>query len=352
MEFAQVLKANPYRDEHGRFSSKDKASSQTSEADSGSFQELLHGTDGATVERILAEGFKASTSGAYGQGVYLINSIEGAKMFGSKVVKVTLPKGKIKVFETPEDYSLLKEDEAIKVSASEHEKAGLTPRRAMSQAIADHLTKEGYVGHSSPVGGFVYTIILDPAKLVKNSLAEKADTTLYLAEVLVGHQVLKANPYHDETGRFTTQGNAKFVSVGGKFSTSQAKARIDEAARKISIGGFREDARMSKLGFTVMSDTDQAKHPELRYAYFSKAKTSKLGNIDLPSKVIQGDVSRTKAKELVSSTRKVPPIKVARIDGELVVVDGHHRLAAAKARGDKKIDAELISPSKKSAFTY
>lgn len=165
-------------------------------------------------------------------------------------------------------------------------------------------------------------------------------------------QILKANPYHDERGRFTTADDAKFVSVGGKFSTSQAKARIDEAARKVSIGGYREDARMSKLGFTVMSDSDQAKHPELSYAYFSKAKTSKLGKIDLPTTVIQADVSRAKAKELVSSTRKVPPIKVARIDGKLVVVDGHHRLAAAKARGDKKIDAELIAPAKKSAFSY
>ena len=107
------------------------------------------------------------------------------------------------------------------MSASEHEKAGLTPRRAMSQAIADHLTKDGYVGHSSPVGGFVYTIILDPAKLVKNSLAEKADTTLYLAEVLVGHQALKANPYHDERGRFTTNEKAKFVSVGGGIVTGK-----------------------------------------------------------------------------------------------------------------------------------
>lgn len=165
-------------------------------------------------------------------------------------------------------------------------------------------------------------------------------------------QVLKANPYHDERGRFTSQESAKFVSVGAKFSTSQAKAKIDEAARKVSIGGFREDARMSKLGFKVMPDDEQAKHKELQYAYFSKAKTSKLGKIDLPDTVIQADVSRSKAKELVSSTRKVPPIKVAKIGGKFVVVDGHHRLAAAKARGDKKIDAELISPSKKSAFTY
>lgn len=156
--------------------------------------------------------------------------------------------------------------------------------------------------------------------------------------------IFKANPYHDELGRFSSEDRAKFVSVGAAFSTTLVNARIDEAARKMSIGGLRDDARMSKLGFTVLSDSEQANYPELSFSHFSTAKTTELGQIDLPRTVIQGDVGRSKVKSLVASHKPVPPIKVAQVGGELVVVDGHHRLAAAKARGDSKIQAELVPP--------
>jgi hypothetical protein len=50
-------------------------------------------------------------------------------------------------------------------------------------------------------------------------------------------KILKANPYHDELGRFSTQDKAKFVSIGGVFDrqrnkgtpqTPEVSARIDE----------------------------------------------------------------------------------------------------------------------------
>lgn len=38
-------------------------------------------------------------------------------------------------------------------------------------------------------------------------------------------KILKANPYHDETGRFSTQDKAKFVSTSGVFASRLSKAR-------------------------------------------------------------------------------------------------------------------------------
>lgn len=40
----------------------------------------------------------------------------------------------------------------------------------------------------------------------------------------------------------------------------------------------------------------------------------------------------------------LPPISVARVDDGYAVVDGHHRVSVARARGALTIDAELIAP--------
>lgn len=37
-------------------------------------------------------------------------------------------------------------------------------------------------------------------------------------------KILKANPYHDETGRFSSEGKASFVSTGGVFDKQRAKS--------------------------------------------------------------------------------------------------------------------------------
>jgi ParB-like chromosome segregation protein Spo0J len=43
-----------------------------------------------------------------------------------------------------------------------------------------------------------------------------------------------------------------------------------------------------------------------------------------------------------SSGRPMPPIKVARIEGALVVVDGWHRLAALERIGRHEVEAEIM----------
>lgn len=123
---------------------------------------------------------------------------------------------------------------------------------------------------------------------------------------------------------------------------SKAAEIIDKAAFKQTLGYHGKQARLKNMGFDVMSDEEQAKHKELQHSHFSKAKTTPLGEIPIPNKVIQSEVDREHAKSLISSHDKHAPIKVAKIDGEHVVVDGHHRLAVAKALGKTKIKAELV----------
>lgn len=122
----------------------------------------------------------------------------------------------------------------------------------------------------------------------------------------------------------------------------KAAEAIDQAAFRHSLGDVGKQARMPRLGFEVVSDADQAKHSVLQHSHFSKAKGKSLGEIPMPKKVIQSEVDREKTKSMISSHDKHPPIKVAKINGEHVVVDGHHRLAVAKALGKTKIKAELV----------
>lgn len=44
-------------------------------------------------------------------------------------------------------------------------------------------------------------------------------------------KVLKANPYHDTSGRFTTNDRATFVSVGGVFDKIHAKTKLMAAEK-------------------------------------------------------------------------------------------------------------------------
>lgn len=125
----------------------------------------------------------------------------------------------------------------------------------------------------------------------------------------------------------------------------KAKEAIDHAAFKPTLGYHGKQARLNRMGFDVMPDEEQAKHKVLQHSHFSKAKGKSLGEIPLPHKVIQSEVDRDHAKSLISSHDKHPPIKVAKIDGHHVVVDGHHRLAVAKALGKTKIKAELVENS-------
>lgn len=61
-------------------------------------------------------------------------------------------------------------------------------------------------------------------RILKGGSAQEATPTPQYA------RILKANPYHDERGRFATQDKAKFVSTGPKFTKSVERAKKQMAA--------------------------------------------------------------------------------------------------------------------------
>lgn len=65
-------------------------------------------------------------------------------------------------------------------------------------------------------------------------------------------RVIKANPYHDEKGRFTTGGSAAFVSTGEAFESSLKKLRASVAAKEKAAG--------SKESFTRATEKNWEEH--------------------------------------------------------------------------------------------
>lgn len=131
----------------------------------------------------------------------------------------------------------------------------------------------------------------------------------------------------------------------------KAADAIDHAAFKQSLGYHGKQSRLTRMGFDVVSDEEQAKHKALQHSHFSKHDGKHLGEIPMPKKVIQPEVDREHAKSMIDHHDKLPPIKVAKINGEHVVVDGHHRLAVAKALGKTKIHARLVESAGETTHT-
>lgn len=140
-------------------------------------------------------------------------------------------------------------------------------------------------------------------------------------------KVFKANPYHDKMGRFSTR--------------AMASSSLEAASFRESLGLPGNNVRMSKLGFKVREDLfdNGAFHEE----------GVSLGKIKLPSIVTQSEATKDFTQSILGRTPD--PIKVREVGGEYVVLDGHHRLAAAKASGAKRIDAVLVG-SKKNASLH
>lgn len=76
--------------------------------------------------------------------------------------------------------------------------------------------------------------------------------------------ILKANPYHDELGRFSTEGKANFVSIGGIFDKQREKA----------TGGKGNSSSAKKVDFVAMG----AKGSE-DYKAFDKAHKEYLTSL-------------------------------------------------------------------------
>jgi hypothetical protein len=122
-----------------------------------------------------------------------------------------------------------------------------------------------------------------------------------------------------------------------------AEKVLHDASYRSSIGDHSRQTRLKQMGFDVVSDSEQENEKVLHHSHFSKTEGKPLGKIPLPTKVIQSEVDKEKAKSLIDHYDKLPPIKVAKVNGEHIVVDGHHRLAVAKALGKKTIHATLVN---------
>lgn len=101
MEFAHILKANPYHDEKGRFSTQDKAKFVSvggvfDKQRSGTVDSFFHGTSETVADLIQLEGFKlndmAMRGQAYGHGVYVAEKLELAQEYGARILTVKVPK--------------------------------------------------------------------------------------------------------------------------------------------------------------------------------------------------------------------------------------------------------------------
>lgn len=120
----------------------------------------------------------------------------------------------------------------------------------------------------------------------------------------------------------------------------KAEKNLHDASYRASLGDHSKQVRMKQMGFKVADDHESLNHA--RKVYRKEFKSKHIGKIPIPSKVTQDEVDKEKAKSMIPHHNKFSPIKVAKVNGEHVVVDGHHRLAVAKALGKKTISADLV----------
>lgn len=124
-------------------------------------------------------------------------------------------------------------------------------------------------------------------------------------------------------------------------NSKAAKEVINKASYRASLGDYRKDARLTQLGFILLSDAEINKLG-VDYEYFNNATGKDLGMINIPKYITQNDVTKDFVYGLIDKNTKSKPIKVMKYKDDYVVLDGHHRLAAAKATDKKKIRAVLI----------
>lgn len=158
-------------------------------------------------------------------------------------------------------------------------------------------------------------------------------------------KILKANPYHDERGRFSSEENAKFVSIGGVFAKQKAKTKEPETNTDLSADEKKtlEKELYSRSGgpmgrTTISTNMFKGENP---YG-------NVMGAEDKHYKVKEVDISALAATQLdvdVAGVRaygngkgnmgKALP-KVVNHKGTMIIMDGTHRLAALALAGRKK----------------
>lgn len=121
----------------------------------------------------------------------------------------------------------------------------------------------------------------------------------------------------------------------------KAKDIINKASYRASMDSYSKDSSLTRLGFVLLSDSE-INQLGVDYAYFSSAIGKDLGLINLPKYIVQNNVTKDHVYSIIDKKSNLNnPIKVMKYKNDYVVLDGHHRLAAAKAL-NQKIKAVLI----------
>lgn len=124
----------------------------------------------------------------------------------------------------------------------------------------------------------------------------------------------------------------------GEFLNENAAAenKIDSLPR----GKTFEDAKRIDGIF------DKSKHTwsEVIEAFEKNEKSARIGYVNIKDIYItQPNIQSNKVKKMIADIGKTPIINVVQFaDGEQAIYDGHHRLTASWALGEKKIKANIV----------
>lgn len=221
--FSLVFKANPFHDSLGRFSDHASAkfvSSWGKSSVSGlEFSEgskvisswsgvLTHSTSAEAGKAIHKDGFKVS-HGLLDDGVYMMEGGSSESSAASTETTVKAKVSKLRLLEVKDVASLSKFVNTNKASL----KGNRLDEKLSSVGFDGIRVVKPYTeGAKVP-----WVVVFDPKKLkVIDGASVKKDGSGLLGFSLV----LKANPYHDHLGRFTSHGKASSVSIWGKKSAN------------------------------------------------------------------------------------------------------------------------------------
>lgn len=191
-------------------------------------------------------------------------------------------------------------------------------------------------------------------------------------------KILKANPYHDEKGRFSTEDKAKFVSTGGIFDKQRGKNKESDSGVTFSDSETKTGLKaLEELPFKKYRTIDGMKEIKEKAVPFKggfgfgnggilptstpdEKTVSKVKTVDLGDLIATQDIVDPKTvKEYLNGTAKgfgagKLPVVLKAKDGKLYISDGHHRLTAQVLAGRKKAKvryAEVDSVSVNAAGT-
>jgi len=173
--------------------------------------------------------------------------------------------------------------------------------------------------------------------------------------------VEKANPYHDEAGRFTQAGSATHTSAWGRKARNgkdapkddQLRERYADAAKEVGLpptysgkdSSWLDEVVDNPVKVTSYMSFKQAKG--LDVSTFSDGKDKEFELSDL--KAVQDYVNPEKVQDYLKKIKSGNgdfKLNVAKVGKDLVVVDGTHRLVALHLSGAKKVTVNYLGDLK------